>query len=90
MGCFGKGCLLLVVFLVLLVAAFFIGAYVGTSTKPREIPLVAATEAEQQEVTARWEQFKELGGCRRRKQSSRRTGNPGPADQPNRTLRRRH
>jgi hypothetical protein len=60
MGCFGKGCLLLVVFLVLLVAAFFIGAYVGTSTKPKELPLVAGTEAEQQEVTTRWEQFKEL------------------------------
>jgi hypothetical protein len=60
MGCFGKGCLLLVVFLVLLVAAFFIGAYVGTSTKPRELPVVAASEAEQQEVVTRWEQFKEL------------------------------
>lgn len=60
MGCFGKGCLLLLVFVVLLVAAFFIGAYVGTSTKPREMPVVAATEAEQQEVTTRWEQFKEL------------------------------
>jgi hypothetical protein len=60
MGCFGKGCLLLVAFLVLLVAAFFIGAYVGTSTKPRELPMVAASEAETQEVTTRWEQFKEL------------------------------
>jgi hypothetical protein len=59
MGCFGKGCLTLVALLVLLVAAFFIGAYVGTSTKPREMPVVAATEAEQQEVTTRWEQFKE-------------------------------
>ncbi|MEN3370655.1 MAG: hypothetical protein V7609_2798 [Verrucomicrobiota bacterium] len=60
MGCFGKGCLLLVALLVLLVAAFFIGAYVGTSTKPRELPLATASEAEQQEVTTRWEQFKEL------------------------------
>ncbi|MEY2498540.1 MAG: hypothetical protein QOD12_2096 [Verrucomicrobiota bacterium] len=61
MGCFGKGCLLLVVFLVLLVAAFFIGAYFGTSTKPRDLPLATASEEETQEVTARWERFKEIG-----------------------------
>ncbi|MEY2559991.1 MAG: hypothetical protein QOG51_406 [Verrucomicrobiota bacterium] len=60
MGCFGKGCLLLVALLILLVAAFFIGAYVGTSTKPRDLPLATASEAETQEVTTRWEQFKEL------------------------------
>lgn len=60
MGCFGKGCLLLLVFIVLLVAAFFIGAYVGTSTKPRELPLAGGSDAETQEVTTRWEQFKEL------------------------------
>ena len=48
MGCFGKGCLLIVVFLVLLVVAFVIGFYVGT--KPREIPQVQTSEDEQNAV----------------------------------------
>ena len=55
MGCLGKGCLLIVVFLVLLVVAFVIGFYVGT--KPREIPQVQTSEDEQNAVRARWDEF---------------------------------
>ena len=62
MGCLGKGCLLIVVFLVLLVIAFVIGGYTGiryvvTSSKPREIPQVQTSEAEQNAVRARWDEF---------------------------------
>src|SRR2546430_15899868 len=61
-GCLGKGCLMLVVFLVLLAVAFFVGGYVGvryvvTSTTPKEIPQIETTEAEQETVRNRWEEF---------------------------------
>jgi hypothetical protein len=55
MGCIGKGCLLIVVFLILLVVAFVIGFYVGT--KPKEIPQVRTSEADQNAVKARWDEF---------------------------------
>jgi hypothetical protein len=55
MGCLGKGCLLIIVFLVLLVVAFVIGFYVGT--KPKEIPQVQTSEDEQNAVRARWDEF---------------------------------
>jgi hypothetical protein len=55
MGCFGKGCLLIIVFLVLLVVAFVIGFYTGT--KPKEIPQVQISEDEQNAVRARWDEF---------------------------------
>lgn len=55
MGCFGKGCLLIVVLLVLLAAAFFIGVYTGT--QPVEIPQVETSEDEQNAVRARWNEF---------------------------------
>jgi hypothetical protein len=55
MGCLGKGCLIIVIFLVLLVVAFVIGFYVGT--KPREIPQVQTSEDEQNAVRARWDEF---------------------------------
>ena len=55
MGCLGKGCLLIIVFLVLLGVAFVIGFYVGT--KPKEIPQVQASEDEQAAVRARWDEF---------------------------------
>jgi hypothetical protein len=55
MGCLGKGCLLIVAFLVLLVVAFVIGFYVGT--KPKEIPQVQTSEDEQNAVRERWEEF---------------------------------
>src|SRR2546421_2588339 len=62
-GCLGKGCMMLVVFLILLAVAFFVGGYVGvryvvTSTTPKEIPQVETTEAEQEAVQHRWEEFK--------------------------------
>jgi hypothetical protein len=64
MGCLGKGCLMFVIFVFLLAAAFFIGGYAGvryvvTSTEPREIPQIETTEVEQQAVQERWENFKE-------------------------------
>jgi hypothetical protein len=63
MGCLGKGCMLFVIFVVLLAVAFFIGGYVGvryvvTSTEPREIPQVETSVAEQEAVQTRWEEFK--------------------------------
>jgi hypothetical protein len=62
-GCLGKGCMTLVVFLILLAVAFFIGGYVGvryvvTSKEPKEIPQIETTEAEQVAVKQRWEEFK--------------------------------
>jgi cytoskeletal protein RodZ len=55
MGCLGKGCLLIIVFLVLLVVAFVIGFYVGT--KPKEFPQVQTSEDEQNAVRTRWDEF---------------------------------
>src|SRR5437762_3777169 len=55
MGCLGKGCLLIIVFLILLGFAFVIGFYVGT--KPKEIPQVQTSEDEQNAVRARWQEF---------------------------------
>lgn len=62
-GCLGKGCLMLITFLVLLAVAFFIGGYVGvryvvTSNTPKEIPQVETSEADQEAVRHRWEEFK--------------------------------
>ncbi len=61
-GCFGKGCLFLFIFLVLLVAAFVVGSYVGvryvvTSSNPRELPSVQTSESVQQVVRAHWDEF---------------------------------
>ena len=66
MGCLGKGCLMFVIFVFLLAAAFFIGGYAGvryvvTSTEPREIPQIETTEADQRAVQERWDEFKESG-----------------------------
>lgn len=54
-GCFGKGCLLIAMFLILLLIAFVVGVYVGT--KPRHIPQVQTSEEEQKAVVQRWDQF---------------------------------
>ena len=63
-GCLGKGCMMLVVFLILLAVAFFVGGYFGvryvvSSTTPKEIPQIETTEAEQLAVRNRWEGFKD-------------------------------
>jgi hypothetical protein len=62
-GCLGKGCMMLVVFLILLGVAFFVGGYVGvryvvTSDQPKQIPEVETSEADQAAVKQRWEEFK--------------------------------
>jgi len=55
MGCLGKGCLLIIAFLVLLIISFVIGFYVGT--KPKPIPQVQTSEEQQNAVRARWDEF---------------------------------
>src|SRR3954453_3222819 len=61
-GCLGKGCMMLVVFLILLAVAFFVGGYVGvryvvTSEKPKQIQVIETTESEQAAVKQRWDEF---------------------------------
>ena len=55
MGCLGKGCLIIIAFVILLIIAFVIGFYVGT--KPKPIPQVQTSEQEQNAVRARWDEF---------------------------------
>ena len=62
-GCLGKGCMMIVVFLILLAVAFFVGGYVGvryvvTSEQPKEIPQVETSDADQAAAKQRWEEFK--------------------------------
>jgi hypothetical protein len=61
-GCLGKGCMILVVFVILLAIAFFVGGYVGvryvvTSDKPKELPQVEASDTDQAAVKQRWDDF---------------------------------
>jgi hypothetical protein len=59
--CLGKGCLILVFLFIFFLLALVCGAYFGlqtfTSTKPRQLPQVATSEAQQQEVLQRWDNF---------------------------------
>ncbi len=59
--CLGKGCLILVVFFFFLIVVFCVGGYLGlrtfTSSEPRELPQVATSEGQQQEVLQRWDNF---------------------------------
>ena len=59
--CLGKGCLILIVFFFFLFVVFCVGAYLGlrtfTSNKPRELPQVQTSEAQQQEALQRWDNF---------------------------------
>lgn len=53
---------MMVVFLILLAVAFFVGGYVGvryvvTSNQPKEIPQIETSEAEQAAVKQRWDEF---------------------------------
>jgi hypothetical protein len=83
-GCLGKGCLLIVIFLVLLVLAFVIGGYTGiryvvTSPKPKEIPPVQTSEDEQNAVRARWDEF---DAASRNKQETSPALPPAPDETP--------
>lgn len=59
--CLGKGCLILVCLFVFLALALVCGAYLGlhtfTSTEPRQLPQVETSEAQQQEVLQRLDNF---------------------------------
>jgi len=65
MGCFAKGCLILVVFVIVLVIAFIGGSYLAIrylrseyfSTTHVQLPTSMATEQEQETVRARWDAF---------------------------------
>ena len=64
-GCFGQGCLILVVFVILLGVAFFGGTYYAArylrmeffSAEHLNLPASDATLQEEEEVRARWEAF---------------------------------
>jgi hypothetical protein len=62
-GCFGKGCLILIVSLLALAAVFFGVGYVSvrsavTASAPRELPTVVTSETEERAVRQRWENFR--------------------------------
>ena len=62
-GCFGKGCLILIVSLLVLAAVFCGVGYVSvryavTASAPRELPTVVTSETEERTVRQRWESFK--------------------------------
>jgi hypothetical protein len=65
MGCFAKGCLILIAFFVLLGLAFIGGTYVAvrylraeySSTTRAALPSPSPSEQEQQDVRARWDTF---------------------------------
>jgi hypothetical protein len=65
MGCFGKGCLTLVGFLIFLAIAFTGGTFLAVrflrtsyfSTAPMQLPASTATEEEQQAARANWYDF---------------------------------
>ncbi|MEY2563824.1 MAG: hypothetical protein QOH88_2017 [Verrucomicrobiota bacterium] len=81
-GCLGKGCLLIVALLILLLGAFFVGSYVGiryivTSPKPRELPRIETSEREQNAVLARWDYF-EAASRKRQEVVSEPARSPAP------------
>jgi len=65
LGCFAKGCLILVVFFILLALSFVAGTYYATkylrteyfSSHHERLPISHATIEEEQEVRARWDAF---------------------------------
>jgi hypothetical protein len=65
MGCFGKGCLILIAFVVFLAVAFTGGTILAVrflrtsyfSTAPVQLPASAATEEEQRAARANWYDF---------------------------------
>ena len=65
MGCFGKGCLILLAFFIFLVVAFIGGTFVAVrvlrtsyfATSQVQLPVASATEQEQQNARAKWYDF---------------------------------
>ncbi len=65
MGCFGKGCLILLAFFILLVVAFIGGTFVAVrvlrssyfATTQVQLPVAITTEHEQQNAVAKWYEF---------------------------------
>lgn len=65
LGCFAKGCLILVVFFILLALSFVAGTYYAArylrteyfSTERKRLPISKATIEEEQAVRARWDAF---------------------------------
>jgi len=65
LGCFAKGCLILVVFFILLALAFVAGTYFAAkylrteyfSSQHERLPISQATVEEEQAVRARWDAF---------------------------------
>lgn len=65
LGCFAKGCLIIIVFFILLGAAFVAGTYVAVRylrgeyfpTAHAQLPARATTEEEEATVQARWDTF---------------------------------
>jgi hypothetical protein len=73
LGCFGKGCLILLVFFILLGLAFVAGTYVALRYLRSEyfpatqvqLPTGSATEDEQQSVRSRWDAFEKAARAHR-------------------------
>jgi hypothetical protein len=73
LGCFGKGCLILLVFFILLGLAFVGGTYLAARYLRSEyfpatqvqLPTAAATEDEQQSVRSRWDAFEKAARAHR-------------------------
>jgi hypothetical protein len=65
MGCFGKGCLTVVVFVLVMVAAFAGGTYLAIrflrssyfTTTPAQLPASVSTSVEQAAARAKWDDF---------------------------------
>ena len=65
-GCFAKGCLILLVFFILLVLSFIAGTYYATkylkaeyfSTHHEPLPISQTTIEEEERVRARWDRFR--------------------------------
>src|ERR1700720_1677013 len=73
LGCFGKGCLILLVFFILLGLAFAGGTWLALRYLRSEyfpatqvqLPAAAATEDEQQSVRSRWDAFEKAARAHR-------------------------
>lgn len=65
MGCFGKGCLTVVVFVLVMVVAFAGGTYLAVrflrssyfTTAPAQLPVSVSTAAEQEAARMKWDDF---------------------------------